>query len=271
MLLECVSLLFRTILLRPYVFGFLALYLIIGSMQLGWPRILVWTVSSYVLALAAEYGSVRWGIPFGDYSYIPATQGRELWVAGVPFMDTISFSFLSYTGFSCAWHIVAATKIGPFKADAPADRPEYFGVRRSLTVLIVGVVTTVLMDVIVDPVALMGDRWFLGKIYCYEHHGLFFGVPVSNFLGWGVTSAAIIGLNQFLDARLPQGGFWSPRLQMVPHLHLGGFALFFLVSTFNLAVALWLNAWKPFLVGSCLAVVFLTGGLRIVIKGRLLP
>jgi putative membrane protein len=32
-------------------------------------------------------------------------------------------------------------------------------------------------DVIIDPVALQGERWFLGKIYGYPHEVIYFGIP----------------------------------------------------------------------------------------------
>jgi uncharacterized membrane protein len=269
--LETVSLLVGTVLLRPYVFAFLAVYLFLASRQIGWTRTIAWTIAGYAVAFAAEYGSVHWGVPFGDYYYIPATQDRELWIAGVPFMDSLSFTFLSYTGFTCAWQIVAAWKTGPFlRHGSPADPALYQGIRRSPAVLVVGALITTLLDVIIDPVALMGERWFLGKIYGYRHEGFYFGVPLANFVGWFAVSAAIIVVHQILDRWLPQAKA-SYGARPIPYLALGGFALFFFVAAFNLAVALWLGAWGVFLAGAVLAAGFLFAALRIVMAGRLFP
>ncbi len=269
--METVSLLAGTVLLRPYVFAFLAVYLFLASRQMGWLRTIVWTGVGYAVAFSAEYGSIHWGIPFGDYYYIPSTQDRELWIAGVPFMDSLSFTFLSYTGFACAWQIAAAWKLGPFRRDdSPADPGRYLEIRRSPAVLVLGALTTTVLDVIIDPVALMGERWFLGKIYGYRHEGFYFGVPLANFAGWLLVSAAIIALNQALDRRLPRPGV-SAAVQRIPYLHLGGFALFFFVSAFNLAVALWLRAWGIFLAGAILAAAYLLAAWRIVTAGRLFP
>ena len=44
-----------------------------------------------------------------------------------------------------------------------------------------------LIDIVIDPVALRGDRWFLGSIYGYPDPGVYFGVPLANFLGWFVV------------------------------------------------------------------------------------
>jgi putative membrane protein len=41
-----------------------------------------------------------------------------------------------------------------------------------------------LLDVVIDPVALEGEKWFLGKIYTYPYNGFYFGVTAANFAGW---------------------------------------------------------------------------------------
>ena len=46
------------------------------------------------------------------------------------------------------------------------------------------------IDMVIDPVALRGDRWFLGKIYYYPEPGVHFGVPFANYIGWAVVGAS---------------------------------------------------------------------------------
>ena len=43
------------------------------------------------------------------------------------------------------------------------------------------------IDMIIDPVALRGDRWFLGQIYYYPDPGTHFGFPIANSIGWAVV------------------------------------------------------------------------------------
>ena len=47
------------------------------------------------------------------------------------------------------------------------------------------------LDVVIDPLAVRGDRWFLGRIFYYPEPGWYFGVPLANFAGWVVVGAAI--------------------------------------------------------------------------------
>ncbi|MBF8261085.1 MAG: conserved membrane protein of unknown function, partial [candidate division NC10 bacterium] len=182
---EAIGLFLSTVLLRPYVFLFLALYLWAAAAAIGWRRTALFTAIAWVVAFAAEYSSTRNGIPFGFYSYIPATRGWELWISNVPFMDSLSFTFLAYVSFALAQWL---------RLPSGAGTREVKEVRRSWPVLGLTAFLFMLIDVVIDPLALRGDRWFLGKIYEYPSPGIYFGVPLTNFLGWGVVGLLIVGL-----------------------------------------------------------------------------
>ena len=64
-----------SLLLRPYVFGFLAVYLLAATAAWGWRRAAAFTVWAGSLAFAAEW-SRHVGIPFGLYHYTGVTAGR---------------------------------------------------------------------------------------------------------------------------------------------------------------------------------------------------
>ena len=70
-----------TLALRPYVFVFLAAYLVAGVLDLGVRRTLLFTACVWPIALGAELSSTRTGFPFGFYTYTEATRGQELFVA----------------------------------------------------------------------------------------------------------------------------------------------------------------------------------------------
>ena len=99
---SAMHLLFATIALRPYVFVFLACYLAIAIVNFGLRTTVLFTVLTFLVAWACEWSSVHNGFPFGLYHYVQATRGREIWVAGVPFMDPISFTFLSFASYTVA-------------------------------------------------------------------------------------------------------------------------------------------------------------------------
>src|ERR1700724_3788221 len=95
-------LLLATIELRPYVFIFLAAFLAIAIINFGLRTTLLFTALTYAVSLACEWSSIHNGFPFGLYHYVDATRARELWVFGVPFMDSLSFTFLGFASYTVA-------------------------------------------------------------------------------------------------------------------------------------------------------------------------
>src|SRR5437016_2427397 len=177
-----IHLLISTIALRPYVFVFFACYLFLAITHIGWKRTALFTGLAYAVAFACEWSSAvaATGFPFGLYYYIQTTRDRELWMAGVPFMDSLSFTFLSYV----SWEL-AVTLLGLLHVNwRDVQVMDGERVRRSWGAALLASFLMMYLDIIIDPVALRGDRWFLGKLYYYPDGGIYFGVTIANFLGW---------------------------------------------------------------------------------------
>lgn len=191
-------LLISTILYRPYVFIFLFIFLIIAIHAMGWKRTVAFTLITWVVAFSAEWASTRFGIPFGDYYYLENTRLIELFISNVPFMDSLSFTFLLYASNALALCLVLPiTKTG--HSTALADDLEH---RNSISTILLSAFLFAWIDVVIDPVALRGDRWLLGKIFIYPHGGIYFGVPISNFLGWGAVGLVSLMLFRGVDQLL---------------------------------------------------------------------
>ena len=90
------------IVLRPYVFVFLATFLFAASRLIGWPRTASFLAITFAVAFLCEFSSTHTGIPFGWYYYTGSTEGQELYIADVPFMDSLSFPFLLYASYCMA-------------------------------------------------------------------------------------------------------------------------------------------------------------------------
>ncbi len=218
-----------TVTLRPYFAAFFLTFFLVCSLHLGLKQTLLFAVAGYILAWASEYSSIHNGIPYGSYYYIPATKGRELWVLGVPFMDSMSFVFLSYASYS-----MALLALGP-AGGAPAV--EERKLRYSFKVRLLGALFCMYLDVLIDPLALRGSRWFLGQIYGYAEKGVYFGVPISNFAGWFIVAFCLIYALQLIDRLL---GSKKTNDRAGVHIlgRLGGPALYAAIILFNLFVAL---------------------------------
>ncbi len=216
---------------RPYVFVFLIIYLVAAVTRLGWRRTALFTVIAYVTAFAAEWSSTRNGFPFGLYHYIDATRDRELWVSNVPFWDSLSFTFLAYLGWRMGVLVYAPLLVGHHTFQVVDTR----AIATSWRVCLTGALLMTLLDVVIDPLTLLGDRWFLGRIYYYPAGGLYFGVPLSNFAGWFLVGVVTIAVYQTLEHR----AFFRQPAAGVRALRLGGVlepALYFGILAFNLVL-----------------------------------
>ena len=239
-----------TVLLRPYFAAFLLAYVAACSLHLGLRRALLFAAAGYCLAWISEYSSIHNGFPYGHYYYIPHTEEIELWVFGVPFMDSMSFVFLSYASFSMALFTVS-----------PAIRAggiyllESRKIRHSLKVRLLGALFCMGLDVIIDPLALQGDKWFLGRIYGYAEKGVYFGIPVSNFIGWFIVAFCLIYVLQVIDRILTKRNVKDIFGARYPWRYLPGPALYLGIMVFNLSITLAIGDYTLFWAGILLVIL----------------
>jgi len=169
--METLGLAISTFITRPYVLAFFLVFLAGSLLVFGWRRALLFFVYAYVVAFVLEVCSTRFGFPFGMYVYHPqATLQKELWVMGIPWMSTLSFIFMAFFAYRVSVFLFP-------------NRPIVWPFFAALAMMLV--------DVVIDPVSLLGKRWFLGDLYHYPESGFYFGVPISNFLGWAFTGWVI--------------------------------------------------------------------------------
>lgn len=226
---------------RPYVTLFMVFFLLLSWQEEGWKRTGLWVLSSYLIALAAEWGSINHGIPFGYYVYHYDVLHNDLMVFGVPFFDTVSFSFLSYVSFSFARFFMSPLSIRGWDV----QRVESRAVRNGWATLLLGSFLMVVVDLITDPVANLGRHWFLGNIYHYPEPGVHFGVTFANYCGWFVVALATLFVNQRMDEWLlaHQGG--KPLPARLPGMGLFAPVFWAGIVLFQLGVTGWLALSAP--------------------------
>jgi len=261
---EGLRLLWGTVVLRPYVFAFLLVYLVGATYHLGWRRTLAFVPVGFGISWLSELASIHWGFPYGHYYFIPATVGRELWVAGVPFMDGLSYVFLSYCSYATALFLLSPVA----RRGAELFVLETRELRRSWRTILLGAFLFMFLDVVIDPVTLRGSRWFLGQIYGYRETGAYFGVPASNFLGWFLVGLALMAALRVLDQSSLLEGEGPQPLRRVPAIGLLGPALFVAVLVFVLSVTFWIGEVVQGLVGVLLVGALLLVAL-VVTRGKL--
>jgi len=255
--MEYVTLFYQTLLLRPYVFFFLGVSLISASRLLGWKRTGAMFGMTWVTAFICEFSSTRIGFPFGEYYYTGSTTSQELYFSNIPFMDSLSFTFLLFASYCLALvFTLSASHSGLLSGWWFREYQ-----RTSWPVVLLTTMFFTFIDIVIDPVALRGDRWFLGQIYGYPDPGMYFGVPIANFLGWAFVGFVSIMMYRVIDQVCWKGSPFPP-VTVRGNLLLG-VGLYYGVLSFNLGVTFWIEEWLLGMVG-CL--IYLPISLLLILK-----
>jgi len=257
-----VRLLVLTVSLRPYVFVFLASFLVISIINFGVRTTLLFTVLTYAVSLTCEWSSVHNGFPFGLYHYLATTRDRELWVIGVPFMDSLSFTFLAFASYTVALLLSAPL----YRRGWDLRLLDTWKSRRAPRVWLMASLFMVMIDFVVDPLSVLGDRWFLGKIFWYDPPGPHFGVPISNYLGWYLVAAVTIAIFVALDWLLNRDTRPLGARPSFPSRALLGPALYLGIACFGITMLFRIGAIEIGWASIFIYVPFLTLALHIVTR-----
>ena len=163
-----------------------------------------------VLAYLLELVGVRTGAPFGRYEYTPVLglQPGGATPLAIPF----------------AWLMVV-----------PGAMMTVARLRRSALVVICGALLALLLDLLIEPVAV-----YVTGYWRWLDQGPYYGVPTSNFVAWGGAALVLLTLLQLLAPKLHQ----SARMPWLPPL------LFWLnVAQFTLVNAAY-GFWWASLIGA---------------------
>jgi putative membrane protein len=116
-------------------------------------------------------------------------------------MDSLSFTFLAFASYTVA--LILSSPL--YRRGTDVRILDTWEIRRAPRVWLMAALFMVMVDMVVDPLSVLGDRWFLGRIFWYDPPGPHFGVPITNYLGWFFVAAITIAIFQWLDAVLNRG------------------------------------------------------------------
>jgi uncharacterized membrane protein len=162
-----------------------------------------------------------------------------LYLFDVPVMDSLSFPFLLYASYCMGLAFIlpaaasASGRIGMIRMQFPLT------IRTGWPVALLTILFFTFIDTVIDPVALRGERWFLGQIYYYPDPGIHFGIPIANYLGWAIVGFLSLLAYLPLDCKFLQDNL-SPARPVTGNVLLGC-GLYYGVLIFNLAVTFWIG------------------------------
>src|SRR5256712_2669330 len=236
--------------------------LIHGMKRYPWKGIAVFVVITLIVSGIMENLSILTGFPFGHYYYTEALGPKVTLVPILIFPSYIAFGYL-------AW-VLSILIVG--------------GVRRGSTIfttVAVPLVASLMMvawDLSLDPIAST-----INQTWIWTQGGGYFGVPISNFLGWSLTVYIFF---QLFALYLRKRGPTNPRAIPVTHylqiilvyLWTGvGFVLNYPFRPTNTAITdavghIWQNSdiYETTAISAIYTMVFIsTLALAILLRGRL--
>lgn len=150
---------------------------------LGWRRMLFFIACGSLVGAAAELIGTSTGFPFGPYTYT-AWLGPKI-MGHVPYFIPLSWFAMSIVSLDLAGRLTT---------------------HRWQRILL-GALLMVAWDVSLDPA--MG-RFAQTVFWSYGVDGFYYGMPLSNWLGWFGVSVVILAGYEYLGGGLEAPSHWAP-------------------------------------------------------------
>ena len=176
----------------------------------GW-ELAAFALVCFVFSNLFENMSVMYGFPFGGFHHSEATGPR---LFNIPLLATPTYMAMGYISWSVAQVLVGRTQ------------PAHWRDRVWSAAIIAAFVFT-MWDFSNDAVF-----HTINKAFFYDHPGPWFGVPVSNFAGWLLTTVLIYGAfgawlaheakRDLPNRSLPGRVYWQQGIAMYAMVALGG-------------------------------------------------
>ena len=160
--------------------------LVHGSERYGLPAMLAFLAIMFVVVNLTENLSIATGLPFGNFEHTPA-MGPKLFY--VPVIVGFAYFSAGYLGWALANLLLG---------EPDRDR----GALALFATPVVAMFITTAWDACIDPIG-----GTVARNWIWKDGGGYFGVPLSNFIGWMITTYIAFQLFALLPARRP-GGIW---------------------------------------------------------------
>ena len=151
-----------------------------GAMIWGWLNIITFVIISFFIGIFIEIIGTKTGLIFGGkYEFnLKLSPGPS--ISGIPLIIPLSWSGLTYMILNYCELVLG----GSF----------YSLSNQNITLLFLPSILMVLLDLILDPIAVDEKRW------SWKKSGVYYGVPLLNFVGWLFTTFLILFIFQLIQS-----------------------------------------------------------------------
>lgn len=224
------------------IFG-AATMLLFGLLFIGTRKTLIFFIASTTISLSMELLGTSTGFPFGPYSYTSFLGIKIL--DHVPFSIPLSWFYMGFTSYILASVIVP--KLLHFQqanANIHLTLSSRTSRKETFWSLALGAYFLTVWDLALDPA--MASNNLPLHFWIWHQPGPYFGMPISNLVGWSVTGLAFMGVSRLL---------WRTNLD--PKRIIVWLPFWVYTANIGFAVALDLSArlWIPTLMAIFLGVI----------------
>ncbi len=203
-----------------------ATMLAFGIVSIGMRKTLIFFAASTMLSLSMELLGTSTGFPFGPYAYTDLLGYKIL--GHVPYAIPLSWFYMGLTAYLLATLMTARA-----------------GWRRStLWSLLLGTFFLTVWDLSLDPS--MASTRLLVQFWRWSTPGPYFGMPISNLVGWSVTGLLYMSISRLLWREQPDTRRVAAWLPVGMYVANTGFAMI---------LALGAGLWQPLVIGGVLGLL----------------
>ncbi|HEY6285933.1 MAG TPA: carotenoid biosynthesis protein [Ktedonobacteraceae bacterium] len=223
--------------------------LLFGLLLVGTRKTLIFFVASTTISLSMELIGTSTGLPFGPYSYTSFLGIKIL--DHVPYSIPLSWFYMGFTSYILASVIVprllqrglvATTRLA--NADMQLPLSGHTSRKETLWSLVLGTYFLTVWDLALDPA--MASNNLPLHFWIWHQTGPYFGMPISNLVGWSVTGLAFMGVSRLL---------WRTNLDPKRIIVWLPFGMYAVNIGFAIALDLSVSLWLPTLMAVFLGVV----------------
>ncbi len=149
-----------------------------GVVFVGWAKTTIFFVVSFGLSLTSELVGTGYGWPFGNYEYTDFLGYKVL--GRVPYSIPLSWFYMGFASY-----LLGRALVQRFGWPRPA-----------LMSVLTGAGLLVVWDLVLDPAMAHDDVRV--SFWIWDETGSYFGMPLINFLGWGLTGLIFMAVARML-------------------------------------------------------------------------
>lgn len=190
--------------------------LVFGWHTIGPRRTLIFFVVTVILSISSELIGTGTGWPFGNYEY---TSGLGYKVLGrVPYTIPLSWFYVGFASYLLATMLTGSRNL------------RY----RALWTIVIGAYLLTVWDLVLDPA--MAHESMPIQFWVWFETGPYFGMPVKNFIGWGLTGVLFMAVSRAL---------WRRELSTREFTAGIPFGIYLANMIFAMALSLSVGLWEP--------------------------